>query len=175
MSSYEPAAIGLGQQSYIKKKSSDDIQYVTVDIHFFIKKSFSFFTLTLTLTTSPHHFPSRPLFFRQECILLVTGIQWASRKQRYTGRIAMLHYRCKYAAHLVPDGCTFLAPFFCDVLPMLDYRYTYAVLSVYLCWTFGTRMLYSSGTVFSICLQAISRRIKSSFFVLLQQDLSMRV
>ena len=117
--------------------------------------------------TYPHHFPSRPLFFRQECILLVTGIQWASRKQRHTGRIAMLHYRCNYAAHLVPDSCTFLTPFFCDVLPMLDYRYTYAVLSVYLCWTFGTRMLYSSGTVFSICLQAISRRIKSSFFVLL--------
>ena len=124
--------------------------------------------------TYPHHFPSRPLFFRQECILLVTGIQWASRKQRYTGRIAMLHYRCNYAAHLVPDSCTFLTPFFCEFylcctigIPMLYYRYTYAVLSVYLCWTFGTRMLYSSGTVFSICLQAISRRIKSSFFVLL--------
>ena len=83
--------------------------------------------------TYPHHFPSRPLFFRQECILLVTGIQWASRKQRYTGRIAMLHYRCKYAAHLVPDGCTFLAPFFCDV--------TYAVLSVYLCCTISIPML----------------------------------
>ena len=94
----------------------------------------------------PSHFPSRPLFFRQECILLVTGIQWASRKQRYTGRIAMLHYRCNYAAHLVPDSCTFLAPFFCDVywihltvsftyaglsvIPMLDYQYTYAGLSV---------------------------------------------
>ena len=123
----------------------------------------------------PSHFPSRPLFFRQEGILLVTGIQWASRKQRYTGRIAMLHYRCNYAAHLVPDSCTFLAPFFCDVtyaglsvylcctigIPMLYYQYTYAGLSVYICWTFGTRMLYSSGTVFSICLQAISRRIKS--------------
>ena len=45
----------------------------------------------------------------------------------------MLHYRCNYAAHLVPDSCTFLAPFFCDV--------TYAVLSVYLCWTIGIPML----------------------------------
>ena len=158
-----------------------------------LKKFFLFFTLTPSLFAVtgwqtvikgvrvsvrvvflPSHLPSRPLFFRQECILLVTGIQWASRKQRYTGRIAMLHYRCKYAAHLVPDGCTFLAPFFCEFylcwtigIPMLYYQYTYAVLSVYLCWTFGTRMLYSSGTVFSICLQAISRRIKSSFFVLL--------
>ena len=91
----------------------------------------------------PSHFPSRPLFFRQEGILLVTGIQWASRKQRYTGRIAMLHYRCKYAAHLVPDSCTFLAPFFCDVYWIhLTVSFTYAVLSVYLCCTISIPMLY---------------------------------
>ena len=47
----------------------------------------------------------------------------------------MLHYRCNYAAHLMPDSCTFLTPFFCDVL-------TYAGLSVYLCCTIGIRMLY---------------------------------
>ena len=40
-------------------------------------------------------------------------------------------------------------------------QYSYGILLVYLCWTLGTRMLYSSGTVFSICLQTISRRIKS--------------
>ena len=38
---------------------------------------------------------------------------------------------------------------------MLPLRYTYAELSVYLCWTLGTRILYFSGTVFSICLQAM--------------------
>ena len=31
--------------------------------------------------------------------------------------------------------------------------YTYAILLVYLCYTVGTRALYFSGTVFSICLQ----------------------
>ena len=31
---------------------------------------------------------------------------------------------------------------------MLDLWYSYAGPLVYLCWTFGTRMLYSSGTVF---------------------------
>ena len=40
---------------------------------------------------------------------------------------------------------------------MLYCWYTYAILLVYLCYTVGTRALYFSGTVFSICLQAISR------------------
>ena len=60
----------------------------------------------------------------------------------------MLHYRCNYAAPSV---------YLCWTIgiPMPNYRYTYAELSVYLCWTLGTRMLYFSGTVFSICLQAM--------------------
>ena len=54
----------------------------------------------------------------------------------------MLHYRCKYAAHLVPDSCTFLAPFFCDVYWIhLTVSFTYAVLSVYLCCTISIPML----------------------------------
>ena len=48
---------------------------------------------------------------------------------------------------------------FLTTIAMIYYRYTYAVLSVSLCGTFGTRMLCFSGTVFSICLQAISRWI----------------
>ena len=54
----------------------------------------------------------------------------------------MLHYRCNYAAHLVPDSCTFLAPFFCQFylcwtigIPMLYYQYTYAGPLVPECFT----------------------------------------
>lgn len=43
----------------------------------------------------------------------------ARKKQLFTGSIAMVYCQCSYAGPLV-----------------------------FLCWTFGTRMLYSSGTVF---------------------------
>ena len=116
---------------------SDNVHYGNVSSCTVEKVFFVFYPHTY-----PHHFPSRPLFFRQEGILLVTGIQWASRKQRYTGRIAMLHYRCNYAAHLVPDSCTFLTPFFCEFylcctigIPMLYYQYTYAEPLVPECFT----------------------------------------
>ena len=36
---------------------------------------------------------------------------------------------------------------------MVYREYSYEILSVYLCCTFGTRVLHFSGTVFSICLQ----------------------
>ena len=57
----------------------------------------------------------------------------ARKKQLFTGSIAMVYCQCSYAGPLA-----------------------------FLCWTFGTRMLYSSGTVFSFylldsfstCLQA---------------------
>ena len=76
----------------------------------------------------------------------------------------MLHLWCKGAALLVQGCCTFtgtiirksLQWLFCHIA-MIYYRYIYAALSVSLCCTFGTRMLCFSGTVFSICLQAISR------------------
>ena len=78
----------------------------------------------------------------------------------------MLHLWCKGAALLVQGCCTFtgtiirksLQWLFCHIA-MIYYRYIYAALSVSLCCTFGTRMLCFSGTVFSICLQAISRWI----------------
>ena len=88
------------------------------------------------------------------------------RELWFTGSIAMGWCQCTYAAPLVQGCCTFtgtiirksLQWLFCHIA-MIYCRYTYAVLSVSLCCTFGTRMLCFSGTVFSICLQAISRWI----------------
>ena len=123
-------------------------------------------TLTLTLTTSH---PLTPSLFRQEAYCL-PGILWmgvrfngqGAKKQRFTGSIAMVYCWCNYAAPLVPECFTLLALpelliFLCWTvsIPMLDCWYSYAEPLVYLCCTFGTRMLYSSGTVFSICLQTI--------------------
>ena len=76
----------------------------------------------------------------------------------------MLHLWCKGAALLLAllfeslySGFSVGHCYDTVGIPMLYCRYTYAVLSVSLCGTFGTRMLCFSGTVFSICLQAISR------------------
>ena len=80
--------------------------------------------------------------------------------------IPMLHCWCKGAALLVQGCCTFTGTIirkslltFLSAIAMIYCRYTYAVLSVSLCGTSGTRMLCFSGTAFSICLQAISRWI----------------
>ena len=60
----------------------------------------------------------------------------------------MLHCWCRYAAPLV---------FLCwtNSIPMLNHRYSYAEPSVFLCCTIGTRMLYSSGTVFFLFTASI--------------------
>ena len=73
----------------------------------------------------------------------------------------LLHYRCQGAALFLALLFESLYSYESVGKAMLDLWFSYAGLLVQLCWTFGTRMLYSSGTVFSICLQTISRRIKS--------------
>ena len=60
----------------------------------------------------------------------------------------MPHCWCNYAALLVHLCCPF-------GIPMLDQQYSYAEPSVFLCCTIGTRMLYSSGTVFLFNLQPV--------------------
>ena len=82
-------------------------------------------------------------------------------RHRCTVGAGLLHYRCQGAALFL----ALLSKVFTQLKSvgkaMLDLWFSYAGLLVQLCWTFGTRMLYSSGTVFSICLQTISRGIKS--------------
>ena len=77
----------------------------------------------------------------------------AQKKQLFTDSIAMLHCWCTYAAPLV---------FLCwtNSIPMLNHRYSYAVPSVPECFTLLVPF-------FQFVYNAISRRIKSSFFVLL--------
>ena len=66
---------------------------------------------------------------------------------------------------------------------MLHYQYSYAALSVQGCCTFGARMMHFYWHYYSKVFtpfflfvdRQYQRRIKSSFFILLQQDLSMRV
>ena len=66
---------------------------------------------------------------------------------------------------------------------MPDYQYSYAPLLVQWCCTFGARMLHFYwhyySKVFTLFFLFVDRqyqrRIKSSFFIQLQQDLSMRV
>ncbi len=66
---------------------------------------------------------------------------------------------------------------------MPDYQYSYAALSVQGCCTFGARMLHFYWHYYSKVFtpfflfvdRQYQRRIKSPFFILLQQDLSMRV
>ena len=66
---------------------------------------------------------------------------------------------------------------------MLHYQYSYAPLLVQGCCTFGARMLHFYWHYYSKVFtpfflfvdRQYQRRIKSSFFILLQQDLSMRV
>ena len=78
-------------------------------------------TLTLTLTPSHPHTPTLPARKHPACRgfygWVSDSIGRAQKKLLFTGSIAMLHCWCNYAEPLV-----------------------------FLCWTFGTRMLYSSGT-----------------------------
>ena len=68
-------------------------------------------------------------------------------------------------------------------IAMPDYQYSYAALLVQGCCTFGARMLHYYRHYYSkvftpfflLVDRQYQRRIKSSFFILLQQDLSMRV
>lgn len=55
-----------------------------------------------------------------------------------TGHIAMVYSQYTYEI---------LRVYLCDC------EYTYVILRVYLCDTFGTRMLYHSGTIFYNVLQ----------------------
>ena len=126
-------------------------------------------TLTPALTL-PSHFRHRKVYCQGLCLQNLTKVPEKysylvpTVQHRYTNSIAMLHYQYSYAALSVQGCCTFtgtiirksLQWLFCHIA-MIYCRYTYAVLSVSLCYTFGTRMLCFSGTVFSICLQAISR------------------
>ena len=79
-----------------------------------------------------HHFPSRPLFFRQEGILLVTGIQMGVKE-------AAVYRAYSYAALSVQLCCTLGARWlhFSGTI----FSFTYAGLSVYLCCTIGIPML----------------------------------
>ena len=75
----------------------------------------------------------------------------------------MVYRQYNYAALLVQVcchcWCNYAAPlvFLCwtNSIPMLNHRYSYAEPSVFLCCTIGTRMLYSSGTVFLFNLQPV--------------------
>ena len=67
----------------------------------------------------------------------------------------MLHLWCQGAALLLALLFESLYMTFGDGIAMLDCWYTYAGLLVHLCWTFGTRILYSSGTVFLFNLQPV--------------------
>ena len=111
-------------------------------------------TLTLTLTLTTSH-PLTTSLFRQEAYCL-PGILWmgvrfngqGAKKQRFTGSIAMVYCWCSYAALLVQGCCTFGARMFYSSgtartfdIPMLDCQYSYAGLSVFLCWTVGIAML----------------------------------
>ena len=103
------------------------------------------FTLTPALTLPSH--------FRQESIL--SGIPWMSEakvpekysylvptvQHSYTNSVAMLHCQCKGAAPLVPECCTFTGTIrSCGFSGVYEIRqYSYGILSVYLCWTLGTR------------------------------------
>ena len=144
----------------------------------YIEGSFELLTHPHYSHTYPHHLASpHPLTLPAGSILLAGDsmygrqIQW-NRVQKssalpavelwYTVGAAMLHCWCNYAAPLVPECFTLLALpepliFLCwtDGIPMLDCWYSYAEPLVYLCCTFGTRMLYSSGTVFLFNLQPI--------------------
>ena len=104
-------------------------------------------TFTLTLPSHYSHTPlTLPSHSRQEsCLSVILWTAWSyafrEYEQWFTVSIAMLHYWCRYAATV---GA-----------PMLPLWYSYAVPSVFLCCTIGTRMLYSSGTVFLFNLQPV--------------------
>ena len=87
----------------------------------------------------------------------------------------------------VPEKYSYLVPTvqhrYTNSIAMPDYQYSYAALSVQGCCTFGARMLHFYWHYYSKVFtpfflfvdRQYQRRIKSSFFILLQQDLSMRV
>ena len=147
---------------------------------FGIKKVFSFFTLTpsqiwlkrpvyrgfkgegkcegraFTLTpalTLHSHFRHRKVYCQGFYLQNLTKVPEKysylvpTVQHRYTTSIDMLHFRCKGAAPLVPGCCAFT----------------------------GTIILKVFTPFFLFVDRQYQRRIKSSFFILLQQDLSMRV
>ena len=87
----------------------------------------------------------------------------------------------------VPEKYSYLVPTvqhrYTNSIAMLHYQYSYAGLLVQGCCTFGARMLHFYWHYYSKVFtpfflfvdRQYQRRIKSSFFILLQQDLSMRV
>ena len=97
----------------------------------------------------------KAMVFRQQSYAILMG------QHSCTVGAGLLHYRCQGAALFLALLFESLYSYESVGKAMLDFWFSYAGLLVQLCWTFGTRMLYSSGTVFSICLQTISRRIKS--------------
>ena len=134
----------------------------------------------------PSHFPS-PLPLTPT--ILPAGRHPACHGDSMGVKEAAVYRAYSYVALSVQICCTlgarwlhFSGTIFLLVLPMLDYRYTYAVLSVYLCCTISIPMLdyrytYAGPLVpecftllvpfFQFVYNAISRRIKSSFFVIL--------
>ena len=60
----------------------------------------------------------------------------------------LLHYRCQGAALFLALLFESLYSYESVGKAMLDCWFSYAGLLVQLCWTFGTIMLYYSGTVF---------------------------
>ena len=151
------------------------------------KKFFSFFTLTPS-----QMWLKRPVYRGFKCEGRCEG-----RAFTLTPALTLpSHFRhrkvsCQgfYLQNLtkVPEKYSYLVPTvqhrYTNSIAMPDYQYSYAALSVQGCCTFGARMLHFYWHYYSKVFtpfflfvdRQYQRRIKSSFFILLQQDLSMRV
>ena len=117
------------------------------------------FTLTPALTL-PSHFRHRKVYCQGFCLQNLTKVP-----EKYSYLIPTVQHR------------------YTNSIAMPDYQYSYAALLVQGCCTFGARMLHFYWHYYSKVFtpfflfvdRQYQRRIKSSFFILLQQDLSMRV
>ena len=88
------------------------------------------------------------VFFRTR-IARITGILQVRGTCFIKGKIldSLNHGEADNSSFFILHSSFFIAMIYC--------QYSYAILLVYLCYTVGTRALYFSGTVFSICLQAM--------------------